>query len=235
VPEWHEALRLAGERETLGLYLTGHPIARYQRDLRFLVSGRIGDYAAEQKPLAGESVRWSEARTVTVAGLILEVRRRGTRVSFILDDRSGRIEVMLSDEVFQRLRELVVRDAIVLVEGALRFDEFSDAWRIAARQMQLLDAVRERQARTLVLDWPEQAGEALQAQLAALLSEWRGGACAVALRCSGAGVAGTLLLGPEWKLRPVPQLIDALEALCGAGSVRLSYAPPLGPASAASA
>ena len=72
---------------------------------------------------------------MTLAGLILEVRRRGPRVSFMLDDRSGRMEVTLFEEVYQRHRELIVKDALVQVEGALRFDEFSDAWRLAAKQV----------------------------------------------------------------------------------------------------
>jgi len=235
VPEWSEAQRLAGERETLGLYLTGHPIARYLRDLKYLTTGRIGDYAAEPRPAGGEPVRWSEMRTVTVAGLILEIRKRGMRVSFVLDDRSGRMEVTLSDEAFQRLRELVVKDAIVLVEGALRFDEFSDAWRIAAKQMQSLDALRERQARTLVLEWPDVNDEVRQARLAALLGPWRGGQCVVALRCVAHGAGGVLVLGAEWNVRPAPQLLEGLEMLCGAGNVKLSYAPPPEPGSASSA
>ena len=65
----------------------------------------------------------------------------------MLDDRSGRMEVTLFEEVYQRHRELVVKDALVQVEGTLRFDEFSDAWRLAAQQLQALDAVRERLAR----------------------------------------------------------------------------------------
>ena len=58
-----------------------------------------------------------DARSVTLAGLILEVRRRGPRVSFMLDDRSGRIEVTLFEEVYQRYRDLIVKDALVQVEG----------------------------------------------------------------------------------------------------------------------
>jgi DNA polymerase-3 subunit alpha len=234
LPEWNQSQRLAGERETLGLYLTGHPITRCERDLKFLVSGRIGDYASEPRPAGGEP-RWADRRTVTVAGLIMEVRKRGMRVSCMLDDRSGRMEVTFSDEVFQRHRELIVKDAIVLVEGGLRFDEYGDCWRIGARTLQSLDAVRERQARTLVLDWPRSADAASQARLAQALAAWRGGQCAVALRYSTGDASGTLLLGAEWKVRPTLQLLEDLESLCGAGSVRLSYAPPVENSSAASA
>ncbi len=233
VQEWTQTQRLAGERETLGLYLTGHPITRYERDLKFLVTGRIGDYMSEPKP-ASEQPRWGDRKSVTVAGIVMEIRKRGTRVSCMLDDRSGRMEITFTEEVYQRVRELVVRDAILLMEGGLRFDDYGDAWRVAARTVQSLDAVRERQARTLVLDWPADVAATGQTRLATLLRQWgSGGQCSVALRYQSAQAAGTLLLGAEWRVRPTVELLDELERLCGVGSVRLSYVPPADSAAAA--
>jgi hypothetical protein len=101
--------------------------------------------------------------------------------------------------------------------------------------VQSLDAVRERQARTLVLDWPAGADSRQEARLAELLTTWRGGQCGVALRCETHAASGTLLLGPEWKVRPTLQLLEDLERLCGPARVRLSYAPPVGASSAVSA
>jgi DNA polymerase-3 subunit alpha len=223
--QWSEAQRLTGERETLGLYLTGHPIARFERDLAQLVGVRIRDLSAEARPNGGEGERWSEARKVNVAGLILEVRRRGTRVSFMLDDRSGRIEVTVSEELHQRHRDLVVKDALVLVEGSLRFDEFSDAWRIQARGLQSLALVRERQARRLLLDWPREAnrGELLDA-LGATLKRWHGGECAVVVRFCADESQALLTLGEEWKVRASSELIEQLERHFGV--VRVAYGPP---------
>ncbi|MGH8256036.1 MAG: DNA polymerase III subunit alpha, partial [Steroidobacteraceae bacterium] len=157
VPEWSASQRLAGERETLGLYLSGHPIAPYEADLRHFASGRIAEFLSERAPAPSEGGRpYSEARSVRLAGLILEIRRRAGRVSFVLDDRSGRIEVTLFEESYQRHRDLIVKDALVQVEGTLRFDDFSDAWRLAAKQMTALAAVRERLARALILTCPPQ-------------------------------------------------------------------------------
>jgi DNA polymerase-3 subunit alpha len=233
-PVWSEAQRLAGERETLGLYLTGHPIARYERDLAQLVGTRIRDLAGEARPAGGEGERWSEARKVSAAGLILEIRRRGPRLSFVLDDRSGRIEVTMSEETHHRFRDLVVKDALVLVEGSLRFDEFSDAWRVQARSLQSLAAVRERQARRLLIEWPQRGepGELLGA-LGELLSASLGGECAVVVRYTGAEAQGTLTLGDEWKVHATAKLIEQLERRFGV--VRVAYGVASGASSAASA
>ena len=233
-PVWSEAQRLAGERETLGLYLTGHPIARYERDLAQLVGVRIRDLAGEARPAGGEGERWSEARRVSAAGLILEIRRRGPRVNFLLDDRSGRIEVTLSEETHQRYRDIVVKDELVLVEGSLRFDEFSDAWRIQARVLQSLAAVRERQARRILIDWPAEgdAGELLEVlrgQLGAAL----GGECAVVLRLTAPTAQGLVTLGDEWKVHARPGLIEQLERRFG--PVRVAYGPAAGSSSVVSA
>jgi DNA polymerase-3 subunit alpha len=165
-----------------------------------------------------------DARTVTLAGLIVEIRRRGPRVSFMLDDRSGRMEVTMFDEVYQRHRELIVKDTLVQVEGALRFDEFSDAWRLAARQLQSLDSVRERLARHLLITWPDVPDAAQRmSRLEALLRDARDGHCGVLLRYRSQEANGTLSFGEDWKVRPSRALLEQLEHLLGSGTARLSY------------
>jgi DNA polymerase III subunit alpha len=224
MPEWNASQRLSGERETLGLYLTGHPIAPYEQDLRCFASGRIAEFALERPAGPIDPARaYMDARCVTLAGLILEVRRRGTRVSFMLDDRSGRMEVTMFEEVYQRHREIVVKDTLVQVEGALRFDEFSAAWRLAAKQVTALEAVRERLARSLVLCWPRTPHLQLMERLHALLGLHRGGQCAVLLRYRSEAASGTLAFGGDWKIRPSSELLEQLESLLGAGSVQLRY------------
>ena len=86
-------MRLAGERETLGLFLTGHPIDRFEADLPRFVGARIADLISE-RPLPGgsEFARFSSKPTAA-AGLIHEIRRRGTRVS--LDRCTARAYALL--------------------------------------------------------------------------------------------------------------------------------------------
>ena len=235
-PEWSEAVRLAGERETLGLYLTGHPISRYERDLPRFVSGRIADLVSD-RPATGSPERgYFGGRTVSLAGYVHEVRKRGNRTSMVIDDRTGRIEVTLFDEVMQRHRELVTKDALVLVEGQLRFDEMGDAWRLSARRISELDRAREQQAQRIVLLWPAAPGAdhgLLLQRLAEALAPHRPGPCAIGVRYTGAQAAVSLELGDEWRVRASPALLEALEQLVGAEGLRVVYGPPAGTAGSA--
>ncbi|MDR2215541.1 MAG: DNA polymerase III subunit alpha, partial [Nevskiaceae bacterium] len=90
LPEWSEAIRLDAERAALGLYLSGHPIARFESELPRLVSGRITELNSEPPPAEGEGSRFFGGRVVSAAGLIHDVRHRNGRTSFVLDDRTGR-------------------------------------------------------------------------------------------------------------------------------------------------
>jgi DNA polymerase-3 subunit alpha len=227
IADFSEAVRLQGERETLGLYLTGHPIDRFEKDLPRFAAVRIGELISEKPVSSGDAERgFSRGRLVTVAGLVDEIRKRGQRVSIILDDRTGRIEATLFDEVFQRHRELLVKDAIVLVEGHFRFDDFGDAWRISARKITDLNAVREQQARRLVLKLPQKSDRnAMLTRLAELLTPWRNGPCRVTVQYCTAQASGALDLGPEWNVRPGRELLEHLEELVGREGMRVQYGP----------
>lgn len=227
IADWSEPLRLAGERETLGLYLTGHPIDRFEADLPRFVSARIADLVSEKPPTSENGRGFSPGRPASIAGLVDEVRKRGPRVSLVLDDRSGRIEVTLFDEVYQQYRDLIAKDALVLIEGMLRFDEFSDSWRLAARRITDLHVARERDARRLVLRWPADGDPAaLITRFATLLEPWRSGSCAVTIQYRATQAGCALNLGPEWNVRPARELIEHLEGFAGRGGVKLLYGPP---------
>jgi DNA polymerase III subunit alpha len=226
LPEWSEAVRLAGERETLGLYLTGHPLARFESALPRFVSHRIGDLVSD-RPLAGfEPGRFGGGKPVTVAGLIDEVKKRGPRVILTLDDRTGRIEAMLFEETWHRHRDLIAKDALVVVEGLLRFDEFSDAWRLAARRVTELDKLREQEARRLVIRCTHGDIGRLCERLETILTPWRPGPCPITVEYAGSLAAGALNLGEQWSVRASRELLEQLEGLLGRDAVQVLYAVP---------
>ena len=226
-PEWSEAVRLAGERDTLGLYLTGHPIAQYERELRVITSGRIADVAGA-RPVTGSEGQRYQGRPVTVAGLVLEMRRRGNRTTLILDDRSGRLEVSMFDETFQQYRTIVARDAILVVEGQLRFDEFIEGWRLNAKKIADIDQAREQFARRLIIRWPaSRPGNGFVSELEACLRPFRRGPCGVAVHYRSDSALAALELPDEWSVRPTRELMDQLEQLVGSDGIQLVYAPRL--------
>ena len=224
VAEWSEAQRLAGERETLGLFLSGHPIAEYEQELRQVAPARIVDLGGPRP--AADMRGFGGGKNVTVAGLVLEMRRRGSRMTLVLDDRSARIEVSLFDDVWQAHRAVIARDAILVVEGQLRYDEFIDDWRINAKKLTPIDELRERDARRLVIRLPAGGGDGrLLAKLEEILRGGRGGRCAVAAHYIGGEARGTLTFGEEWSVKPTKALLEELARLVGRDGIRLGYGP----------
>jgi DNA polymerase III subunit alpha len=233
LPEWSEAVRLAGERETLGLYLTGHPLRRFESSLPRLVTHRIQDLVSD-RPLAGfDTGRFGGGKPVVVAALIDEVKKRGPRVILTLDDRTGRLEAMLFEETWQKHRDLVAKDALVLIEGLLRFDEFSDAWRLSARRISDLEQAREHEARRLILRCSQADVARLEERLAPMLEPWRPGPCPVTIEYCGRLASGALTLGPEWTVRASRELLEQLEGLLGTDAVQVVYAAAPGGAGSA--
>ena len=151
--EWPERLLLSNEKEALGLYLTGHPFHAVRADARCFVDGNLADLAAEPPPQTarGERDYAQSRREVTIAGLIVDVRKRGSRVSVVLDDDSGRMEVSLFGETFQEFRHVLVKDEIVVVNGPLRYDDFVGAWSLNVKNVLHIDRVIESRAKSMLL------------------------------------------------------------------------------------
>jgi DNA polymerase-3 subunit alpha len=222
--DWPAALRLAYERETLGHFLSGHPLDDYAHDLKYLAPGRIAELTGA-RPAGGEG-KWQPPRNLTVAGLVLDIKKRGNRNSLVLDDGSGRLEVSLFDEVLAQHRDIIAKDAILLVEGGLKWDDFMEGWRLTAKRLVHIDAAREAQARRLLLRWPAGADEgALLAALEATLQPVRGGRCTVAVYYAGAAAHALLELGADWGVRPTRAVLEALARHFGADGARLVYHP----------
>jgi DNA polymerase III subunit alpha len=227
VEDWSEAARLAGERETLGLFLSGHPITPYEPDLKFLVSSRLVDVGGPRPAAAADGTRnWSAGKPATVAGLVLEIRRRPNRVTLILDDRSARLEVSLYEEVFQQHRDIIVKDAILIIDGTLRFDDFIEAWRLQGKSLMDIDRARERFARRLWLRWPAEFDEPQgMNRFEQLLKPYLRGPCGISVAINRPGYCGKVNLPDAWCVRPTRELLDRLSALVGREGWYLVYGP----------
>jgi DNA polymerase-3 subunit alpha len=212
VPEWSEQQRLFGEKETLGLYLTGHPIHRYLPELKNFTSNRI----AELRP---------SAKTVVVAGIIINLRtiqtKRGDRMAVVtLDDATTPIDVLCFAENYQKYRELLGKDKLIVVEGEVSVDDFSGGYRLLSREIFSIDAARERYAKYLQIRLSPTFDVV---QLAPLLEKYRGGRCSVAVDYWRADAKANLKLGEAWRVKPMDSLLDTLRDVFSSENVDVVY------------
>lgn len=207
--------RLKGEKDTLGIYLSGHPIDEYEGEIRRFARQRIVELKAARD-------------TQTIAGMIVNLRvmknKKGDKMGFItLDDRSGRIEASLFADAFASNQALLQNDALVVVEGEVSNDDFSGGLRLRAKRVMSLEEARTGLADSLRL---KVAGEALKGDrlrwLAELCSKHKG-ACPVTVDYSGEQARALLQFGDAWRIDPADTLIQALRDQFGRDNVFLHY------------
>jgi DNA polymerase-3 subunit alpha len=224
LPDWSRRVRLDGERDTLGLYLTGHPFEEYEAEVRPVISGRIADVTGDRPVVVNEGFRF-QGKPATVAGMVFDLGKRGSRMIFTLDDRSGRLEASMFEDAYQQYRAVIAKSAILIVEGSLRFDEFIEGWRLNAKRVIDIDQAREQHARRLLVRLPRDMDHTFIKAFEQILRPFRGGRCGVAVRYHSSAARADLVLSEEWSVKPTRELTERLSQLVGHDGVRLIYAP----------
>ncbi len=218
VPQWPEKVWLEGERETLGLYLTGHPINAYLKELNKYTSCRLSDATPTRRD-----------QSVTVAGLVIAARvmttKRGTRIGLMtLDDRSGRMEVMLFSDALERYAELLEQDKILVVSGQVSFDDFNGGLKMSAREVLDLGSAREKYARGLSISIEQsQIDEQFFERFSEILTPHRAGTVPVNVYYQRPDARARLVLGTEWRVTPSDTLLEELQQLLGNDQVELEF------------
>ena len=215
VPAWNDIQQLAGEKEALGFFMSGHPIARHAEDLR----------AYGAKPIAELST--SEA-DVWVGGIVSGLRplktRKGDRMCvFMLEDPTGTLETVVFPETFSKFGHLGVADAMLIVRG--RFEKDDESMRLLATEILPMSGLRERIAREVAirLTVPPCDRGTLEA-LAELLARHRGDRrVSIELEMKNGGGRAMRVSADvgQVRVRPSERLVADVEKLCGAGSITL--------------
>ena len=231
LPEWEEEQRLQGEKETLGLYLTGHPINRYEAELANIVSAKLADLAAmcSGLPTGNHGGRGGE-RPVTIAGLVMSMRlrktQRGGKIAFLtLDDRTARLDVRVFPEVYERHQALLGKDKVLVIQGGLGMDDYSGGHQVTAQSLYDINQARELFARRLVVGVESRHAEnGFVANLADILQPFRTGHCRVCIDYLGNQAQARVALGEEWAVHPTDELLHRLRDLAGQERVLVEYA-----------
>jgi DNA polymerase-3 subunit alpha len=172
VPAWSEIDQLNFEKESLGLFWSGHPIDRYAADLRDYGAKTIlelnpkkeeGDeeeVAVPEPPEPsnnGKGRNWRDRDTsddVSVGGIVSGLRplktRKGDRMCvFMLDDAGGSLEIVVFPETFKQCGHVAETGQLVLVKG--KFEKDDETARIVASEIVPIDMVRERLAKAVTI------------------------------------------------------------------------------------
>lgn len=233
---WSDEERLQGEKDTLGLYLTGHPMDVYSDELSRFLPARLNAIAATRR-----------GSTTVIAGIVMDVAQFPGRILIRLDDGTGRLEVSCHAEKFTRYKQLLQVDAPVVLEVDIMEREGFDKPMGRMHKAFSIDDIRLKRASAIVLQLEEdQMSTQLAADLSRVLSPftygekqramqraapvqrdamaatiWRG--IPVFLALSSPYSRFRIQLGEPWHVTPTDALLRALRAYYGRKSVRVDY------------
>ena len=218
VRKWSEAVWLEGERDTLGLYLTGHPINRFRAELKHYINSTLSNVTPTRKD-----------ESIAIAGLVIDVRvltnKRGQRFAIVtLDDKTARMDVRLFSNEYESYQELLEKDRILWIKGEVRFDNFSNSNTMTAREVMAIEQARETYLRHLAITvTDEQLAKGLAGKLEKLLQPFAEGTCPIKMRYQSERVEATLNVGAQWYVNPSDELIYELQNLLGTQQVSLEF------------
>jgi DNA polymerase-3 subunit alpha len=236
-PAWSEVDLLNHERDTLGLFLTGHPVDRWADDLRDFGARSIaslgikrvadGDAGEDDDATAGPPpIMERVSEEVAIGGIVSGLRplktRKGDRMCvFMLDDRDGGLEVVVFPEAFKGSGHLAENGAMLLVKG--KFERDAESARLLAAELQPIERVREKlsTAVSITLHAPGHGRQTFE-QLWDVLARHKGDRrVALFLQDDERGLRVNVKVNAQIRVRPSERLVADVEQICGTGSVRL--------------
>jgi DNA polymerase-3 subunit alpha len=213
VPEWDEAELLRNEKEALGFYITGHPLSKYDLQLRRLKARKTSDLE-----------RTADKEDIAIGGVLRAIRRKnvkstGDMMAYLtLEDDEGSAEVIVFSELYKSVNLLLKKDALVFVKGNIDRDE--KGVRVRAREVSALEKAGKNGLKRveIALRDPVSCRDRLQ-DIRTLVSRYPGD-CQLFLRISLDRAQTVIATGIS--LNPDHILISTLEDMVGRGSVSVS-------------
>lgn len=218
--------RLAGEKDTLGLYLTGHPIDEFETEVQQLVTMRLGDLDAS----ADELKRMRRGNLKTLAGLVMGVRtrqtQRGDTMAIVtLDDRTGRLEMTLFGEAYTEFKEVLVPDTVVVVEAEAGWDDYNDRPRIRAQKVFTLMQARQELIKGIEFAVTDAEAEVFMSKLQPLVqSDLNDGeGCKVWIQYANDKAAGEFALADTFRIELKDENLHYLRQSFGEQGFKFRY------------
>ena len=217
-PKWGEQTILEGEKSTLGLYLSGHPVGRFLKELSHYAPTRLNELQPTYR-----------GQTTTVAGLIMATRiattKKGNRIGIAtIEDRSGKLDLTLFSEALENYGDLLQKDQIIVATGSVQQDDFSGSLKMSVREMITLDEARSRYAKSLALAIKqEQLSAKFVKDLTAIIKPYKEGTLPLHFYYQSSKGRVLLRSGVEWRVTPQESMLQQLKNFLGENAVELEF------------
>jgi DNA polymerase-3 subunit alpha len=215
VPEWSETERLAGEKEVLGFYVTGHPLEKYASRL----TGLTRTDSSSIDSLEHES-------PVALAGILTHLRIRPSKkgdlwASGTLEDMRGSVELLVFPQALQQLQGVLKPDAALFIKGRVRHEENSRPKVVVSEARPLEAAANGTKSELLIRVNLAETGENIIEEIEKLLAASPGDH-PVAFELTRPGDF-QIRLRPRMvrTVRADPELLGRLRVICAAEPVLL--------------
>ena len=225
---WDEKQRLTLEKEALGLFLTGHPLAMVESEIGQFAPTRLGQWLEKLDTGGGGGERFRQKeQDARVCGLVVDIRMRngfrGREAFVTLDDRSGRVDVRVSPDLLAKIEPIVQKDLVWVVDGGIAYDDFNNGIKLRASRVQLLDDFRVENARALHIRLNGHAEQQADA-LIDLLQDYRGSdAMPVVFHLRREDYDYQLRTNGSWSLQPDEQCLLSLQRCLGKAEFYFEY------------
>ena len=211
---WSLTELLNAEKESLGSFLSGHPMEAFETEVRKFAPRRIRELQANNQSV--------------VAGLIMDIRtiktQRGPMAVLTLDDGSGQLEATVYNDVFTEHRDLLQKDRIVLLEGRLQVDDFNGGLAMRTKTARSLEQARQAKVSQLRLRVAShRVDDHFNTLLASTLRTAVGGQCPVVMEYVQPKGSVAVRLGGAWQVHPSDALLDELRIAVGSDAVDWVY------------
>ena len=217
VKPWSDEVRLKGEKDTLGLYLTGHPIDVYRPELRAFISNKINELTPTRRGV-----------TTVFAGLVVDIANFPNRMMITLDDGTARIEVSANHERFNRFKDIIQNEKVVVIEGEIYEREGFDRPMGRLTKAFTLNEIRQKRANNITVKLaPEVISKTLSTDIQKILLPF----CNVdmcqhipmQIQLDYDYATAELHLGQQWKVAPLDELLSKLRDYFGKESIHIEY------------
>ena len=211
---WAESLKLKHEKETLGFYITGHPLRKYADEVRAYGNATTGTLS--EKPSGFE---------VSIGGIVSAIRitrtKKGDSMAIVqLEDWEGIVEVLMFPDTYSKVHRLLEADAAIIVKGKLDNDESS--MKILATDVHPMERAREILSRTVTIQIDAATAPAdLAEQMQPIIDRKRGSAEIVFALNFRDRFTAFVRPNPYVKVLPDRELIESIERICGTNTVTL--------------